>query len=60
MEREVARMVNVTYNDETGELFVLMEVTDPAMKADLLRGDVMARLVVEEKEAENGEEAKIT
>jgi len=53
MEREVARMLNVTYNDETGQVFVLMEVTDPAMKADLLRGDVVARLVVDEKEAED-------
>jgi hypothetical protein len=54
MDREVARMLNVTYNDETGQVFVLMEVTDPAMKADLLRGDVVAQLVVDdEKEEEN-------
>jgi hypothetical protein len=48
-------MVNVTYNDETGEVFVLMEVTDPAMKADLLRGDVVARLVVDEKEKDDAD-----
>ena len=52
MEREVARMVNVTYDDETGQVFVLMEVTDPAMKQDLLRGDVVARLVIKEKDNE--------
>jgi hypothetical protein len=55
MEREVARMLNVTYNDETGQVFVLMEVTDPAMKADLLRGDVVARLVVDEKEKDDAD-----
>ena len=53
MEREVARMVNVTYDDETGQVFVLMEVTDPAMKQDLLRGDVTARLVVDEREKDD-------
>lgn len=46
--QQVARMVNLRYNDETGQVFVLMEVTDPAMKADLLRGDVVARLVIDE------------
>lgn len=50
MEHEVARMLSVTYDDETGRLLVLMEVTDPALKADLLRGDMTARLVVEECE----------
>lgn len=52
-ERQIARMVNLRYNDETGQVFVLMEVTDPAMKADLLRGDVVARLVVDEKDKED-------
>jgi hypothetical protein len=52
-EREIARMVNVRYDDDTGQVFVLMEVTDPAMKADLLRGDVVARLVVDEPDKED-------
>lgn len=49
-ERQIARMVSVKYDDETGQVFVLMEVTDPAMKADLLRGEVVARLVVDEED----------
>jgi hypothetical protein len=52
MQIEVARMVNVTYNDETGQVFVLMEIIDPAIKADLLRGDVTAKLVIEEDDDE--------
>lgn len=50
---EIARMLNVTYDSETGRVFIEMEVTDPAWKQKILRNwqDLEVRLVVEEKDA---------
>lgn len=51
-EIEVARLLNKTYNNETGRLLLTFEVTDPVLRQKLMREEVVARLVLEEKKDE--------
>lgn len=48
---DIARLMNVTYDDETGQVFITMEVTDPVWRQKILRewSNLEVRLVVEEK-----------
>ena len=51
-EIEIARLLNVRVDTETGKVYVEMEVTDPTWKQKILRNwkNLEVRLVVEEKE----------
>jgi len=50
-EVDIARMMNVTYDNKTGQVFITMEVTDPAWRQRLMRDweNLEVKLVVEEK-----------
>lgn len=50
-EVDIARMMNVTYDDKTGQVFITMEVTDPVWRQKLMREweNLEVKLVVEEK-----------
>jgi hypothetical protein len=49
---EIAELQTVIYDDETGEVFLRMKVTDPVWRQKILRNwqELNVRLVVEEKE----------
>jgi len=47
-EVEVARLLNKTYDTDTGRLLLTFEVTDPVLRQKLLREEMTARLVLEE------------
>ena len=51
-EVDIARMMNVTYDNETGQVFITMEVTDPVWRQRLMRDweNLEVKLVVEEKQ----------
>lgn len=48
---DIARMMNVSYDTKTGQVFITMEVTDPVWKQKIMREweDLEVKLVVEEK-----------
>jgi tartrate dehydratase alpha subunit/fumarate hydratase class I-like protein len=48
---EIAKLLNVKVNTDTGQVFLEMEVTDPVWKQKMLREwqDVDVKLVVENK-----------
>ncbi len=50
-EIEIARLLNVKVNTDTGQVFLEMEVTDPAWKQRILREwqEVEVKLVIEKK-----------
>jgi hypothetical protein len=52
-EIEIARLLNVKVNTNTGQVFLEMEVTDPTWKQRILREwqDVDVKLVIEENVA---------
>lgn len=54
VEIEIARLHQVIYDSETGDLYLKMKVVDPATKQLILRNswenNLEARLVIEEKE----------
>ena len=47
----IAKLLNVTYDTDTGQVFLQMEVTDPVWKQKILREwqDLDVSLVVEDK-----------
>lgn len=51
-EIEIARMLNVRYDNKDGRVFIEMEVTDPAWKSKIMRDweKLEVRLVVDEEE----------
>lgn len=51
-EIEIAKLLNVKVNKDTGQVFLEMEVTDPAWKQRILREwqEMDVKLVIEEKE----------
>ena len=61
-EMEIARLLNVSVDTETGQVYIEMEVTDPTWKQKILRNweDLNVRLVVEEKKEFIDEVADIT
>jgi hypothetical protein len=50
-EIEIAKIYNVMYDEETGELYLKFKVIDPVWKQKILREwmDLELKLVVEEK-----------
>ena len=50
---EIARLLNVSVDTETGQVYLEMEVTDPTWKQRILREwqDVEVKLVITEKES---------
>lgn len=50
---EIARLLNVSVDTDTGRVFLEMEVTDPTWRQRILREwqDVDVKLVIEEKES---------
>lgn len=52
MKTQIARLVNVTYDQDTGQVFLKMEVTDPVWRQKILREwqDLEVNLVISEKE----------
>jgi len=52
---EIARLLNVSVNTKTGQVFLKMEVTDPAWRQRILREwqDIDVKLVIEEKESKS-------
>lgn len=50
-ETEIAELYTVTYDKNTGDLFLKMKVIDPVWKQKILRNwqDLKVKLVVEEK-----------
>jgi len=51
MQTEIAKLLNVTYDTDTGQVFLKMEVIDPVWKQKILREWQTAevKLVIEEK-----------
>lgn len=54
MKINIARLLNVTYDDQTGRVFIQMEVTDPVWKQKIMREwqDLEVSLIVEDKKEE--------
>jgi len=54
IEIEIAKLCQVIYDPDTGDLYLKMKVVDPAMKQIILRNswenNIDAKLVIEEKE----------
>lgn len=50
-DTDVARLLNVTYDNKTGQVFLTMEVTDPVWRQKFLREwqELNVKLVVEPK-----------
>ena len=50
-EIEIAKIYNVMYDEDTGELYLKFKVTDPVWKQKILREwmDLELKLVIEEK-----------
>jgi hypothetical protein len=48
---EIAKLLNVRFNNKTGQVFLEMEVTDPTWRQKILREwqDMEVKLVVEDK-----------
>jgi len=51
MKIKIAKLMNVKYNSETGEMFLEMKVIDPVWKQKLLNNwqELNVKLVVEEE-----------
>jgi len=51
MEIEIAKLFNISYNNETGEMFLKFQVVDPVWKQKILReqNDVEIKLVINTK-----------
>jgi bifunctional N-acetylglucosamine-1-phosphate-uridyltransferase/glucosamine-1-phosphate-acetyltransferase GlmU-like protein len=58
---EIARLLNVKVNTDTGQVFLEMEVTDPAWKQRILREwqDMDVKLVIEKKEGSPSEKEEM-
>jgi len=52
MEVKIAKLMNVKYNSETGEMFLEMKVTDPVWKQKLLKEwqELNVKLVIDEEQ----------
>jgi hypothetical protein len=50
-EVEIAKLQTVIYDDETGDVFLKMKVTDPVWRQKILRRwqDLNVKLIIEEK-----------
>ena len=51
MDIKIAKLMNVKYDNETGEMYLEMKVIDPVWKQKLLKSwqELNVKLVVEEK-----------
>jgi hypothetical protein len=54
MQVQIAKLLNVTYDTDTGDVYLEMKVTDPVWRTRFLREwqNLEVKLVVEEKKEE--------
>lgn len=50
MEIDIAKMINFSYDNKTGKVFITMEVIDPTWKSKIMRefDKLEVKLVIEE------------